>query len=54
MTTTLRLLALAVLALSFPACASTHKTADCCSSSGAGKCAAGDSSCHAPMKKKHS
>ncbi|MDR3401496.1 MAG: hypothetical protein P4L99_03270 [Chthoniobacter sp.] len=44
MTTTLRLLAIAALALSIPACASTPKKSSCC--------AAGDKSCQAPVTKK--
>ena len=46
MTTTLRLLAIAALALSIPACASAPKKASCC--------AAGDKSCQAPVAKKKS
>ncbi|MEP6669201.1 MAG: hypothetical protein ABJF10_08615 [Chthoniobacter sp.] len=45
MTTTLRLLAITALALSLPACASAPKKSASC-------CAAGDSSCKAPMAKK--
>ncbi len=44
MTTTLRFLAVAALALTIPACASAPKKASCC--------AAGDKSCQAPMAKK--
>jgi hypothetical protein len=50
----LRILALAAIALSLPACA-THKKADCCSAStSTKKCDAGDASCHAPTAKKKS
>jgi len=45
MTTTLRLLAIAALALSLPACAGTPKKSASC-------CAAGDASCKAPMARK--
>ncbi len=44
MTTTLRLLAIAALALSLPACAGTPKKASCC--------AAGDKQCKAPTARK--
>jgi hypothetical protein len=47
-----RLLAIVVLALIIPACASAPKKADCCSSSAKGKCSAGDSQCHVHTAKK--
>lgn len=46
-----RLVAIAAIALILPACASKPKKADCCSSH-VGKCAAGDSKCHAPTTTK--